>query len=275
MRSGVASILDDHSELVPVSQALGRHLFASQNRRNPAGLLAVGIGKTDVGEVIAILKPEREQGLRLRIEVVNGRTEVDTEFLRDLTLTDKTKIFKTSVFRLHDPGKSESIYGLVSDDQRGRDDGTGVATFFLSTFLGCQLESNPGQTTLDFAQAAERFINEDVASDERRASYQVALLATMQDQTLDLRPREFANDNLHSTDRPRFLERHATSGLDPDRTFEKDTSLCKLKGFRMVFEHGMVLIGSREDLEERVSMPDADESSPIQIRDTLKRLQGR
>ena len=74
----------------------------------------------------------------------------------------------------------------------------------------------------------------------------------MQDQRRDLRPRTFAKNNLETHDRPRFLARVVEHGLDPDQTFEKDTALAKIKGFRMVFEHGMTLVGSREDLDERV-----------------------
>lgn len=275
VRDGVASILGDSDQLVPVSQAVAQHLDRSQTRRNPAGLLAVGIGTIDEGEVVAVLKLEREQGLRLRIEVVGDHTEVDMEFLRDLTLTDKTKIFKTSLLRLEQAGQAETMNGLVSDDQRGRDEGTGIAMFFLSTFLGCQLKTNPEKATRDFVLAAEQFINEDVASDERRATYQVALLAKMQDQTLHLRPRDFANDNLQPNDRPQFLERVAEHGLDPDRTFEKDTSLAKVQGFRMVFEHGMTLVGKREDLEARVHVLDTAGAQGVVIQDTLKRLTGR
>jgi hypothetical protein len=275
VRDGVASVLAEPAELVVVSQAFARHLDQSQTKRNPAGLLAVGTGSVDEGAVVAVLKLEREQGLRLQFQVVGDHAEVLLQFLRDLTLTDKTKIFKTSLLRLERDGDPETMYGLVSDDQRGREEGLGVASFFLATFLGCQLRTNPEKATRDFVIAAEQFINEDVASDERRADYYVALLAKMQDQTLDLRPRDFANENLTANDRPRFLERVSEHGLDPDVTFEKDTSLAKIKGFRMVFEHGMVLVGSRDDLDGRVHVPDAPGIQGVEIRDVLARLTGR
>jgi hypothetical protein len=274
-RDGVTSVLADEAQLVPVSKTLAEHLDRSQTKRNPAGLLAVGTGTVDEGDVVAVIKLEREQGLRLRIEVVGDHAEVDMQFLRDLTLTDKTKIFKTSLLRLERADEAQSMYGLVSDDQRGRDEGAGVATFFLATFLGCQLKTNPEKATRDFVLAAEEFINQDVASDERRAAYQVALLAKMQDETLDLRPRDFANQNLRTNDRPRFLERVAAHGLDPEQTFEKDTALAKVGGFKMVFEHGMTLIGSREDLQQRVDVPNAAGINGVRIQDTLKRLAGR
>ena len=43
----------------------------------------------------------------------------------------------------------------------------------------------------------------------------------------------------------------------------------------MVFEHGMTLVGSREDLQERVQMPGAAGIDGVRIQDTLKRLAGK
>ena len=276
VRDGVASLLADHTELVAVSRAFAEHLDQSQTRRNPAGLLAVGIGRVDEGDVVAILKLEREQGLRLRIDIVGDHAEVDLEFLRDLTLTDKTKIFKTSLLLLERAADAVSMSGLVSDDQRGRDEGAGVATFFLTTFLGCQLRTNPEKATRDFVLATEAFINNDVTTDDRRSSYQIALLAKLQDQSLDIRPRDFANESIEPNDRPTFLQRIAEQGLDPNQTFTKDTSRAHSQGFKIVFEHGMTLVGSREDLDQRVEVPVvAGAANGVVINDTLRRISGR
>jgi hypothetical protein len=235
----------------------------------------VGVGRVDEGDVVAVLKLEREQGLRLRIDVVGDHTEVDLEFLRDLTLTDKTKIFKTSLLRLAD-ADATSMYGFVSDDQRGRAEGTGVATFFLATFLGCRLARNAEQATRDFVLATETFINRDVTSDERRANYQIALLAKLQDQSLDIRPRDFADAVIEANERPQFLQRVAEHALDPNGTFAKDTAHAHGRGFKIVFEHGMTLVGSREDLDQRVEIPDvAGAANGVVINDTLKRISGR
>lgn len=42
----------------------------------------------------------------------------------------------------------------------------------------------------------------------------------------------------------------------------------------MVFEHGMTLVGKREDLEARVRVPDAVGQGVV-IQETLNRLTGR
>lgn len=277
VRSAIARVIADPNELVSASRVIAERLDEVQTGRNPPGLLAVIAGHVDGKRCASVLKLEREEGLRFRIKVVGGRHVVDLEFLRDLTLTDKTKVFKTSLLvagrRRLGP---DTIAGRVSDDQRGANAAAGVASFFLGTFLGCRLKDSPEKTTLEFVQAADGFINEHVQSPERRGRYQVALLATMQDQTAEIRPRSFAQSHVEPADRPAFLDRVREAGLDPDRPFPKDVGLVRVNGFRMTFESGMILIGSREDLRDRVDIRRDDAHTPgVEINDAVKRLRGR
>jgi hypothetical protein len=271
-RDAVAEIIADSSSLVAESQGLAKRLYEVQDARNSPGLVAVAAARIDNKSCVAILKLEREQGLRFHIEVDDGRAVVDLELLRDLTLTDKTKVFKTSILRLATTTAS-SLEGRVSDDQRGRDEAGGVASFFLGRYLGCMLKTNPEKATLDFVRAAEEFFNTGVINVEKRAQYQVALLAKMQDNTLDVRPRDFASGHLEAQHQSGFLEQVREAGLDPDTPFEKDVALAKVAGFRMIFESGMALIGKMNDLDQRVKpRPDG---SGVEINDAIARLQGR
>ena len=142
----------------------------------------------------------------------------------------------------------------MSDDQRGQVEGRGVADFYLDTFLGCKLRINPAHATLEFVKAAEEFFNKSIANPEKKGRYQVALLSTMQDQQLDVTPEIFAETHLDTADRPDFLNQVQLHGLEPGAAFEKDTSLVKINGFKMTFENGMVLVGSTDDLRERVDI---------------------
>jgi hypothetical protein len=277
VRAAVARLIRNPSVLIETSRVIAERLDHVQTGRNPAGLLAVITGTVDGRRCASVLKLEREQGLRFRIKVVGGRHIVDLEFLRDLTLTDNTKVFKTSLL-VAGRGRlgAGTITGRVSDDQRGADTTAGVATFFLGTFLGCRLKESPEKSTLEFVQAADGFINDAVESAERRGRYQVALLATMQDQSVEIRPRSFAQANLEGADRPAFLDRVREAGLDPDRPFPKDTSLVRVSGFKMTFESGMVLVGSQGDLRERVNIrPDGARNPGVDIDDAVKTLRGR
>jgi hypothetical protein len=277
VREAVAEILANEETQIKASQRVAEHLDAVQTGRNSAGLLTIVLGEIDGQRCVSVLKLEREQGLRFQITTdEDGHRVADLELLRELTLTDKTKVFKTSIFILGDDTDADSMQGRVADDQRGREDGVGVAIFYLSTFLGCQLKASPEKATLDFVKAAETFFNEHVANPERRGRYQVALLSQMQDNSRDVRPRSFAETHLDAEDRAPFTAAIRNAGLNPAVAFQKDTSLVKVKGFRMVFESGMVLVGGRDDLQDRVNIrPDGVAQPGVDINDAVKRLGGR
>jgi hypothetical protein len=277
VRNEVARIIANPSNLPVASRSIAEHLNVVQSGRNPAGLLAVVCGTVDKKPCVSVLKLEREQGLRFRIETVENRRVVDLEYLRDLTLTDKTKVFKTSLFVLGGGSKDPAarVSGRVSDDQRGNETGIGVATFFLGRFLGCRLRDSPEKKTLAFVTVTDAFINKAVLSPERRGKYQIALLAAMQDQTSEVQARSFADTNLEQSDRPPYLDMVRDAGIDPDIPFPKDVSLVKISGFKMTFESGMVLVGSRNDLQERVEIQSPAHNSGVLVKDAMKTLSGR
>jgi hypothetical protein len=277
VRAAVAQIISTPSNLPHASRRIAERLNTVQTGVNPAGLLVVATGAIDGKPCASVLKLEREQGLRFRIDTLNGRKTVNLQHLRDLTLTDKTKVFKTSVLQVGGRGRpsAAAVAGRVSDDQRG-DFTTGVATFFLGTFLGCRLRDNPEKSTLAFVDATSAFINDEVTDPQRKGRYQVALLATLQDHTVELQPRRFASTHLDAKDRPRFLDRIREAGLDPNVSFPKETRLVKVNGFRWTFESGMVLVGHTDDLDHRVKIRPSDARVPgVDINDTLETLRGR
>lgn len=275
VRNAIASVLSDPGTLPAQSRLMAERLHQVQTGVNPPGLLTVITGSVDNEPAVSVLKLEREQGIRFRVRRVQGRSTVDLQFLRDLTLTNKTKVFKTSLFTAGDRHRSETICGRVSDDQRGLNQGRGVADFFLNTYLGCELRVNPARATFEFVQASERFFNEQVHNPETRGRYQVALLSTMQDQRLDISPRSFATTHLDTADRPAYTQALRDAGLDPGAAFEKDLALVKVNGFRMTFENGMVLVGGQEDLRDRVQIHSADDTPGVDINDAIKQLHGR
>jgi hypothetical protein len=278
IRAATAEIIASPEALVNASQRMAERLDAIQDARNPAGLLAVVRGKLNKQTCVAILKLEREEGLRVIIRAAHGRRTIDMQHLRDLTLTDKTKVFKTALL-LQGAGRgADAVEGQASDDQRSLREGTGVASFFLSRFLGCKLRTSPEVATREFFEATETFINTDVLNPERRARYHISLLAAMEDARLDLQPRSFADRYIDASDRPALLQRVTTAGLDIGTAFEKDLTLIRrrARGFKLVFESGMVLVGGKEDLETRVDVrPDTAANPGADINDTIRRLEGR
>ncbi|HEX4438339.1 MAG TPA: nucleoid-associated protein [Solirubrobacteraceae bacterium] len=269
----VSSIVETAANLVPASQQIARHLDACQSGRNSSGLVAIISGTVDAVPIVAILKLERERGLRFVLNEVDGRQLVDLELLRDLTLTDKTKVFKTALLARPSGAGATAVYGRVSDDQRGRSEGLPVANFFLATFLGCKPKVLAAKATYAFVKAANASFNEDIVSPEKRGRYQVALVAAMQSQTAELTPRGVATENLDPVDRSPFLARVQKAGLDASSAFPKDLSLIKVERFRLTFRSGMVLVGAIADLDDKVDLPTGDgPDQPVLVHDQVNRL---
>jgi hypothetical protein len=273
----VHQVIGGQAGLVPASQAIARRLYTVQTGANSPGLLAVGTGSLDGSSCVAILKLERERGVRAHFEIVEGRAMIDLEFLRDLTLTEKTRVFKAAAL-VSDGREPMSMGGLVSDDQRGRDPTVGVANFFLARFLGCKLHADPARMTQLFFDTTVSYLNESVSDPETRARYQIALLASMQEQAPDIRPGTFAEQHLEADHRTGLLDRLEQAGVPAQTSFEKDIERVRrsIAGFRIVFDSGMTLVGKQEDLEERVDVRSEENDQPgADIRDSIKAIRGR
>jgi 37-kD nucleoid-associated bacterial protein len=263
----VRAVLADHSDLVAQSKEIATHLHAIQSKVNSSGLLAVVLGQVSAAPSVAVIKLEPERGVRYAISTVDGRHTVDLELLRNLTLTDKTKVYKTAL--LLDEGGT--IAGWAADDQRTIASGVQVATFFLSRFLGCAPKMPAAITTYEFVRAASASFNEDIESPKQRSRYQVALLAVMQDNTNTITPRTFAETHLDAGDRPVFLDRVENAGIPPTTTFAKDTSRVNVSKFTMTFTSGnLTLVGDRDALDTTVEIPDDNQpNEPVRLHTTV------
>lgn len=273
VRDAVRDILGS-GQLVKPSKRVAEHLARIQNGNNPAGLLT--IIEATLGDVtaVAIMKLEREQGIRFTIRTKGGRSVVDLQLLRQLTLTNKTKVFKTALL-LGNAGDALAMHGRVSDNQRGLADGRGVADFFFRDFLGCELAQNPARATSEFVEAVADFINLDELTAKDKGRYQLALAAELDKNTLDIVPRQFAADYIRREHRRLFNDTLAGAGIDRAAGFQKDPSLIRYENFKMTFEGGMTLFGAGEDLRERVRFHGDSEPPGVDILDTVETLRGR
>jgi hypothetical protein len=266
----IAGIVADSAQLVPASQEMAQQLHRVQTGVNPAGLLCVTLGSTDGSPAVAVLKVERENGVQVRPRQEAGQQSLTMHFLDDLMITGKTRIFKASVFE----GEAvDQLEGRVADDQRGPEHAGEVASFFLSSFLGCRLKTIPSVATKEFFLATEHFIDERVDDPERKADYTVALLATMKAPARDVRPRDFADEHFDPGDRTPYRHFMAERDVSVDQVFEKDTALVanRIRKVRMETSHGLLVLGSDDEIRDRVDV----ESNRVVINDRVVKTQGR
>jgi len=249
---------------------MAEQLHHVQTGVNPAGLLCVTLGTIQGAPSVAVLKVERENGVQVRPQQHGGGRSLTMHFLDDLMITGKTRIFKASIFE----GESvESLDGRVADDQRGPEYSSEVASFFLSSFLGCRLKTVPSVATKHFFLSTEQFIDECVDDPERKADYTIALLATMKAPTRDIRPRDFAEEYFEAPDRTPYREFLAEREVAVDQAFEKDTALVenRIRKVRMETRHGLLVLGPDDEIRERVEVS----SEQVVINDRVIKTQGR
>jgi nucleoid-associated protein YejK len=264
------------SDFVQMSQDIARHLYTSHTGVNPPGLLIVIELSYGQRDALAILKLEKEQGVRVRQTTHNHKPTFNIEHLRDLMLTERTRVFKIGLFILR--GKTlDTVEGLVSDKQRGYQPRVEVADFFLAKFLGCVLREDPNVATKRFFQAVEEFINEKVDDPFQKAQYQMALLAELNSQRGLVRPKQFAETHLRVGDRRAFVDFLSSKGISTS-PIEKNVDLIQrqLQRMQIDFKSGLAVFGPPESFDTHAKMRNLDGGQMrIEIEDGVKGVRGR
>jgi hypothetical protein len=234
-----------------------------------AGLLFVLEGKHEDKLILCVLKLEKEEGARAATAKIEGMATYNVEYMKDLFLTGRTRVFKIAVFLT----EKNQLEGWVSDPQsRGAD----IADFFLNTFLGCSLTNEPSVATRNFHIEAEKFINEKITDPVTKVRYETALLAQLNSNDQEISLNDFANKNFETKDRAPFVKTLTDGGVDT--SFVKDTKLIErtLRRLQYEFVQGVKVsypADMPEDVVNVTAQPDGQ--TAMQIIDELKNLHTR
>lgn len=273
----IEAILVDSQQLISASRDIARHLYDSQPAVSNPGLLVALLGRVQNGACLGILKLEREDAIRVEETTLPGGGKTfSVAHLRDLMLGKHTRLFKASAFHMPD-GSLDTLAGIVSDDQRGYNPTTEVATFFLARFLGARLRTAPDVATKTFFEASQEWIEAEVTEPEKKARYEIALLGEMNRQAHSLTPNSFATENLDVDDRQSYRT-FLTTAEAPTVSFEKDLKLVapRVKRLSLRFmESKLKLSGPPEDVEKFVTVnPTESDAAPVEIHDRIDGISG-
>jgi hypothetical protein len=240
---------------------------------SPAGLMFILLGEVDDKvPIVAVLKLEKETGIRAQPTQQGNRRYFAIQQLRDLMLTTHTRVFKTALFSARKSG----LKIHASDTQQGFNVRKGVADFFLE-FLGCTMAQDPRVVTQTYYNTVEKFINKVVKDPALKAQYQVALFADIQSNRGSISPGNFARAHLEEDDRKKFIDflRHEEA---PHADFRKDTELLDpvIKKMQLQFKSGITVIAAPEQFQEHVEVKSIDGGrTRVKIEDVLAELKGR
>lgn len=257
---------------VASSRTAAEHLYQTQTGQNSTGLLTFIRGQVDDQPCIGILKLQKEEGARFQIQEIEGHRTFTLERMRQLMLTDSTRVFKASLFRLAEPA-SETTVGVVSDEQRSYFARREIADFFLGRFLGCRPTEDPDTTTKEVFYATEDFINTRISDAGTMANYQLALLSEMNSQRGQFDPVRFASEHFEAEHRQQYL-RHLRQHNLPDHTFDKDTSRIegRIQQMRLDFEEGVKITGSRDAWQETVQVDEQDGQAVATVKGKIRHV---
>jgi hypothetical protein len=259
--------LGDANEFAAQSRTIAQRLFNVQDRRNTEGILVIGVGVVGGSQTLVILKLEHEAGVRAEeVHLDDGSLTFRVVLHEDLLLTPKTLLFKAAVFA----GDDGSFEALAADMQTTG----GIADFFLARFLGCRLLENPSVTTERFFYTSEQWIGQ-LPDAEKRARYEIALLAEMHSGQQTIDPNAFARRALAVDEHQPYKETLQAAGLRFTQ-FPKDTSSIESRIRRIAYDFasGIKVVGRPEAMREHVEVEEGDDGSGsvVTITDELTRV---
>ena len=230
------------------------------------------IGNVGGVKIVGILKLEREEGARLQQIQKDGKPTYDILHIKDLILTEKTKLFKIGLFFQDDTGQY-GYDGKVCDKQLSSSNKE-VADFFLKSFLGCSLAGDPKVETKEFFNKSQIFINEEVCDPIVQTKYSLHLVSYISNNLRTINARRFAAQYLdegHKQSYIDFLKNKKVKTTD----IVRDTSLIEgnLKKMTLDFENGVRIIANQKDFEDCVKLEELENgNTKAEVRSKLKNV---
>lgn len=266
----VKSLIEDFfnssaDRFIEISQQLARYLFTVQTGANSPGLLCFLDCKLKSESAAAIVKLESETGSRLFEDRGDGHRRYKMQVLKDLFLTEGTRVFKSALFLPTDAG----IRVLACDKQRSPSKEYELARFFLEEFLGCKRIESGLVLTKRFYNSAIEFANTVIPDGVQRNDLYDDLSSQLRRHTASFNVKEFIKEFVPREYRDQFLN-FARQKQIPD-SFPKDTTEIRKELYRKHIRTAHnIQIRVPEDANELVKI----EEHRVIINDTVGPIRG-
>ncbi len=262
----------NESETIRITQEVAKELHVVQTAQNPGGILLFIPCHTSQTHALAILKVEREEGVRIqRDQNTSGQTTFNVQHIKDLMLTKKTKLFKIVLFHLD---SANQVSGYLCDQQQGYYQNRDVADFFLKDFLGCKLKEEPHITTKKFFETTIQFINGSDISSEQKTEVHTHLISELTNNSSTINPLDFAHRSLPADKIQSYMDKLVANKISP-HTFSKDNKLIqdRIKKVQYEFESGIKILGEKDVVREKLTFHGTEDGKTrIEFIDALTKV---
>ena len=262
-------------DFIEITKKIAEHLYNIQDGTNPGGLLAVLDCVANRARAFGLIKLEKEEGVRLEQKLHESKRTFDLRILRDLVLTERTRVYKLALFVVP-PDGGDDYDAAASDNQTGYGSYNEVASFFLSRFLGCKLRKEPEIATKHFYEVAETFINENVEDPMLRTQCHGHVVSEMLSQSPTISTEQFAETYLPVDLRQRFVNH--LEAKDVPANFPKNNELIdkRLKKTLYEFQSGIRVIAPNDLDNERIKITSLENGETrLEIQDRLEEVKGK
>jgi len=213
---------DSKKDFLKQSQKIADQLYHAQNKTNSDGLLVVASGAitSSAGPVkaVAIMKLQKNEGANITRETKGGKTALAPQHIKDLMLSDETRVFKALIARQALDG---TVEGLLSDEQTERG-----AENFRTRFLGLMLSRSPALLTQQFCEAVDEWITKETSRADEILRYRSALRVELDSYAKQLSPQNFIVNHIDTSKRSSIEDALKHNSI-PLQAFEKDVSRLK------------------------------------------------
>ena len=258
-------------DAIRITQDIAITLHEVQTARNPGGILLFIPCHDQHQNGLAILKVEREDGVRIQRDITTqGKTTFSAQHIKDLMLTSKTKLFKIVLFYLSD----DKVVGFVCDQQQGVLGNREVANFFLTDFLGCKLKEEPHVSTKKFFEATTAYINSEALNDPERLDVRMHLISELTNNLQTINLSSFADRAIPSGKKQGFMDVMQNKKIPT--TFPKDIVLIadKIKKVKYELECGIKITGTEEAVKNNLSIASCEDGkTKFELIDRIRKVE--
>lgn len=218
---------DQPEQFADYAAEIARVLIESQSSNAVrSGVLAVIDGVMDGQRCLVLAKLERESGLRLETVSRQGRRVYSLEAVRNLVMTESTKLWKVAIF-VRFGSDEDQVQVIGCDRQQGWGRERDMAAFWLG-FLGCRLADRPSITTRRFYEAVVDYADQQIQEPEKKEEVYNHLLSQLRSRKETMSPESFAREFMPQDDEVPFLGYIEERGV-PNEEFAVDTTAIRSK----------------------------------------------
>ncbi|MDA8152344.1 MAG: nucleoid-associated protein [Acidithiobacillus sp.] len=258
---------DNVATFISASQSIAASLADAQTSRIiPSSIVVVVYGMVGHPGIpfTCIIKAEPHAGFTRK---VGNSGELMLEFLKDLILTPKTKLYKIGAFMRNDANEatvenpSGGWRGFIFDDLITAGNRQNAANYFYDTFLGLAFPSNSAWKTKQFHTLTKDFIRSANVTEEIKSDLLGALTTYLKvDQGGTIQVNQFATTYMNTAELRDAYSTYMQGKDFPAAATPKDISELKgaLRDRKVTFSNNIRLTGPAEQFHDRVRMRTID-----------------